>query len=188
MNLTFVATAYKEKYDPYMFVSSLLLQKNPNWKCIIYCDEVNQQVIDAVAIFNDDRFSVVTNETATKFWGHYNRRRALHELVETEFVLQTSVQDYYTPNAVDEILKCGETSDFIYFNMIHNHFEYNILDTTPAQNHIDWGSYAVRTSIAKRIDIIHPRSHVCDGIFAERCFLDENVRSFKLRKILAVHN
>lgn len=188
MSLTFVATAYKETHDPYMFVSALLLQKNPNWKCIIYCDEPNQHVVDAVAIFKDDRFKVVANETATKYWGHYNRKRALHELVDTEFVLQSSIQDYYTPNTVDEILKHSETSDFIYFDMIHNHFDYDVLDTLPQRNRIDWGGYAVRTSVARRIDIEHLQACNCDGIFAERCFLDEHVRSVKLEKILAVHN
>ena len=187
MNITFVTTAYKETYDPYMFVSSLLLQKNSNWKCIIYCDEANQQVVDAVNLFKDDRFKVVANETATKYWGHYNRKRALHELVDSEFVIQTSIQDYYTPNAVEEILG-HSTFDFIYFDMIHNHFNYEVLDTIPERNHIDWGSFAVRTSVAKRIDIVDLQACNCDGIFAERCFLDPDVRSIKLEKILAVHN
>lgn len=188
MSLTIVAAAYREIYEPYMFVHSMLSQTNKNWKCIIYCDEPNQHVIDAVSIFKDERFKVVSNETATGYWGHFNRKRALHEMVDTEFVMQTSIQDYYTPNAIDEILSYSNSYDFIYFDMIHNHYAYDVLHTTPEVDRIDWGSYAVRTSIAREVDIENPKIHNSDGWFAQKCFYTPKVRSVKLHKIYAVHN
>lgn len=188
MILTFVATAYKEVYEPYMFVHAMMCQSNPNWKCIIYCDEPNQHVVNAVSIFKDDRFKIVSNETATGYWGHFNRKRALNEMVDTEFVIQSSVQDYYTPNTVDEILRQSNAFDFIYFDMLHNHYGHDVLETLPKVNHIDWGSYAVRTSIAKRLNIDDPKIGNSDGYFAEKCFFDPDVKSIKLDKILVVHN
>jgi hypothetical protein len=46
--ITFIATAYKETIDSYQFISSLMLQKNPNWECIIHCDEKNKYIEECV--------------------------------------------------------------------------------------------------------------------------------------------
>lgn len=185
--ITFITTAYKETIDIHLFVSSLLLQKDNRWKCIIYCDEKNDYIENVMKTFNSDKFTILYNETSTGFWGHYNRKKTLN-LVDTEFVIQTSVQDYYLPNTVSELMKLSSNYDFISFNCLHNHFGYRVLDTKPIQNHIDWGSFMVRTYIAKTVGINNPESSVCDGLFVEECMKFPGIRSNKVNKVLTVHN
>ena len=184
--ITFVATAYNEYYDPYMFISSLLLQTNKNWKCIIYCDGQNSHISNIVNQFNDDRIKYTFSEKNTGFWGHFNRIDSLN-MIDTDFFIQTSVQDYYLPNTVDLILKYSDY-DFIHFNCIHNHFEYEILDTLPHIGDIDWGCYAVKTAVGKSIGISRPEYSGCDGLFAEELAKIPDIKIMKIHKILTVHN
>jgi hypothetical protein len=185
--ITFIATAYKETVDAYQFISSLMLQKNPNWECIIHCDEKNQYIEDCVNFFKTDKIKLIQNETPTGFWGHYNRKNTL-ELVKTEFVIQTSIQDYYTPNTVNDLLIGLKDCDMVMFDCIHNHFNHNVLNTIPKGGKIDWGSFVLRTEIAKKVGINNPEHQWCDGIFVEQCAKYPNIRMKKLNKILTVHN
>ena len=185
--LTFVSTAYNEYYDPYMFISSLLLQTNNNWKCIIYCDGDNQHILNIVNHFNDSRITYKFSEKNNGCWGHYNRLDSINNLITTEFFIQTSIQDYYLPNTVDLILNNSEY-DLIHFNALHNHFEYNELDTTLNVGGIDWGCYAVRTSIGKTIGISNPEYSGSDGLFAENISKLPNIKIKKINKILTIHN
>jgi hypothetical protein len=185
--ITFIATAWKETVDSYQFISSLLLQKDERWKCIIYCDEKNEFIENTLKLFNNDKFKLIYNDEKKGFWGHYNRKECLN-IVDTEFVIQTSIQDYYTPNTVGELLGNIQTSDLILFNCIHNHMGFNILDSKPIRNHIDWGSFVIRTEIAKKVGINNPESSICDGLFIEDCLKYPEIRVRKLNKILTVHN
>jgi len=116
--ITFLVTAYKESIDVYQFVSCLILQKNPNWRCIIHCDERNDYIKTSVDFFNDGRIRLIFNESPTKYWGHFNRQKTLNE-VNTDYVIQTSIQDYYTPNTVDVLLTELKNCDMVLFNCIH---------------------------------------------------------------------
>lgn len=186
--ITFVATAHKEKYDPYILISSLLLQKDSRWKCIVCCDGPNEDVDKCVSMFNDPRISVHTENNATGFWGHKNRKMALENLVDTDFIIQTSIQDYYIPTTVKEILKFYETFDLIYFNCLHHHINYEVLKSKVVVNKIDWGSFAVRTFIAKKVGIKDVTSSSCDGKFVENCLKYDGIRIIKIEKTLTVHN
>jgi len=186
--ITFVATAYKEHYDPYMFISSLLLQTNKNWKCIVYCDGYNEHIKNIVTNFNDERIVYINSETNTGTWGHFNRLDSLNRLIDTEFFIQTSIQDYYLPNTVDLILNDSNNFDFIHFNCLHNHINYELLNTTPNIGQIDWGCYAVRTSVGKIVGINRPDYSGCDGFFAEELMRFPNIRVKKINKILTIHN
>jgi hypothetical protein len=128
--ITFIATSYNETYDVYMFISSLKLQRNSNWKCIIYNDGPNDFIKNVVHEFNDDRISYYESPKPMGSWGHYSRQSALN-YVDTEFLIQTSIQDYYIPTSVDEILNAGRLSDLILFDCLHNHLNYNILHSLP---------------------------------------------------------
>jgi len=185
--ITFISTSYKETYEAYLFISSLLLQTNKNWKCIIYNDGKNNFVKDVVTHFNDNRISYYESPISRGFWGHYSRIDAL-DLVDTEFLIQTSIQDYYIPSAVDDILSMSKISDIILFNSLHNHFRYKVLSCVPQINRVDWGSHAIRTDIAKKIGIRLPKSSTSDGYFVVDCMNYPGIRYHKIEKVLTVHN
>lgn len=184
--ITFIAPTYNEKIEPYLFISSLLIQKNSNWKAIIYSNGINKHCASVVKHFNDSRISYIESETNTGFWGCYNRIDALNNHVNTDFVCQTSIQDYFTPNAVDEILNHID-NDLIYWDSIHNHFNWDILKSELKPNRIDWGNFAIKTEIAKKVGINQPEYSGADFIFVNDC-LPLVTKIVKLNKILTSHN
>ena len=186
--ITFIATAHKETIDAYMFLSSLLLQTDDDWKCIIACDGKNDYIVKAIDFFNDDRISIVEFNPPNGYWGHHNRKHILENYVVTPFVLQTSIQDYFTPNAVSDLNKLIHDFDFIYYDSLHNHFSHNIFTPELRPGGIDWGNFVIRTDIAKTIKIDSLESGMCDGIFVEKCTKYPNLRIHKLNKILTIHN
>lgn len=205
--VTFIAPSFQEEYDPYVFIGSLLSQKNPNWKAIIYNNGPNpwlRRVIDEtqtpklryipwlkelVASLDDKRISYLESATNTGGWGCYNRSDAIQNHVETEYVVQTSIQDYWLPNTVDLIAQyCG--ADFIYWDSINHLCGYhNVLHTLPVINYIDWGNFAVKTSIARKVGIRHPESFTADGLFVRDCIAEGLIlKPVKIRQILTIHN
>ena len=76
----------------------------------------------------------------------------------------------------------------VIFNCIHNHFDYDILNSTPERRRIDWGSFVIKTDIAKKVGINYPESSICDGIFVEECFKYSNIKTKKINKVLTIHN
>jgi len=151
-------------------------------------DGQNDFIDDAVRVINDPRIKIHKMLEPTGFWGHFNRKKALYEYASGEFVLQTSIQDYYLPNAVLEILEHEDDSDIVYFDCLHNHFGHDVFNTRLSLNHIDWGCFAVRTTIARDIGINDCESSGCDGLFVEKCVKHPSIRIKKIEKILSVHN
>src|SRR4051812_5913354 len=101
--VTFIAPAFNEKSEAYIFIGAMLCQSNPNWKAIIYHNGPNKWLRYFVDSFADPRFIYKESETNTGAWGTYNRIDALNNLVDTEYIVQTSIQDYWLPNAVETI-------------------------------------------------------------------------------------
>lgn len=183
--VTFVATAYEEKYESMAFVGSLLAQKDQRWKAIIYGNKYGEEIHNICQLINDSRITYKVSEINTGFWGCHNRIEAMSNMVNTEYIVQTSIQDYYLPNAVGEILSGSE--DLIFWNALHNHFDWEQLDTKLSINHIDWGCFAVKTEIAKRVGIRKPNEACADGHFVEDCLLlSPTLR--KIQKTLTIHN
>lgn len=186
--ISFVVAAYKETIEADVLITSLRLQTNPNWECIIYCDEPNEYIKNYVEKCNDSRIRYFENEKSKGFWGHANRKFALENLVNGDFVLQASIQDYYLPITVECIDKLSKDFDFIYFNCIHHGFGYKILNSEPRVCAIDWGSFAVRTSLARNVGIKEVESRLTDGIFVENIFKKDNVKHYKINGVLTIHN
>jgi hypothetical protein len=187
--LTFVAPAYLETHEPYVFIGSLLCQLNPNWKAIIYHNGPNPALQAIVESFGDKRLMYKESEANTGAWGTYNRIDAIKNLVDTPFIIQTSIQDYWLPNAVDSI-SIHTDQDFIYWNSINHLSGYaNILDCRPVVDHIDWGNFAIRTAIAQKVGINHPTEFTADGLFVKDCMESGLAKSMiKLEKVLTIHN
>lgn len=205
--VTFIAPSYQEEQDPYVFVGALLAQTNPNWKAIIYnngpnprlrafINEAEEPRLKYVASqklmleqLADPRISYVESEVNTGAWGCYNRANALQSMVDTEYVIQTSIQDYWLPNAVEEILK-RNGADFIYWNSINHLAGYDrILETMPVINYIDWGNFAVKTALARKVGIQHPEAYVADGLFVQDCIKSGLIhKPVKIHQVLTIHN
>ena len=188
--ITFIAPAFNEENDPYVFIGSMLCQQNPNWKAIIYHNGPYTRLRYFVDSFGDKRLIYMQSSTNTGAWGCYNRIDAINNVVETEFVIQTSIQDYWLPNAVACILEEAKEHDFIYWNSINHLAGYeNILDSEPKKDLIDWGNFAIKTSIAREVGIRQPEEFTADGLFVEDCMKSGLVLNpVKIKKVLTIHN
>lgn len=192
--ITFIAPAFNEKYSPLMFIGSMACQTNNNWKAIIFHNGSNPIMEDEVDMIIDkydlnDKISYFSSETNTSNWGTYNRKYCISELVTTSHVIQTSIQDYWMPVAVEEISKHLD-KDFIHWNSINHLFGYHgMLNSAPEPGRIDWGNFAIKTDIAKKVGIRYPREFTADGLFVKDCLQSGLVKTTtKLPQILTIHN
>ena len=187
--VTFIAPAFNEKFDPFVFIGSMLCQQNRDWKAIIYHNGPNPWLKYIVENYADDRLVYKESIKDTGAWGTYNRIDALNNLVDTPLVVQTSIQDYWLPNAVESIVQSAH-HDFIYWNSINHLAGYeNVLDCQPVPDHIDWGNFAIKTEIARQVGILHPTEFTADGLFVTDCMASGLVKNpIKLEKILTIHN
>ena len=78
-------------------------------------------------------------------------------------------------------------NDFIYWDSIHNHFDWGILKSEMKANCIDWGNFAIKTDIAKMVGINQPEYSGADAAFVEDVY--PHLKSIiKIDKILTIHN
>lgn len=185
--VTFVAICYQETDEIYMFIGMLKCMKNPNWKAIIWHDGPNEWMKGVVESFNDDRITYIQNEENKGSWGAYNRIESL-KIVDTEYIIQTTVQEYYMPITVN-IIEEFSKYDLIYWPCVHHQFKYNILDPAPVRTRMDWSNFALRTHIARKVGINYPTAFIGDGLFIEDVMKSNLVKkSIKIPKILNIKN
>jgi hypothetical protein len=185
--VTFVVITYKEQWEPYMFIGMLKCMKNPNWKAIVWHDGPNPEMRAIFEAFGDERIQYIENEENKGSWGCYNRIDAL-QMVDTEFVVQCTVQEYYLPIFVDELI-ANSKFDMIYWPVVHHSFGYAILDPEPKRGKMDWSNFALRTHIARKVGIKYPDAYMADGLFVEDVIASGLAKSkIKLRKILNIKN
>ena len=186
--ITFIAVCYNETHEIDLFCSSLLAQRDGRWNAVVFCNGKNPEIASSMERYlTDSRFSYVESDSNSGYWGCYNRITAL-QFVNADYVINTSIQDYYTPNAVGEIL-AHAGRDIIYWKCIHNHFQWDVLDSTLELSRIDWGSFAVKTEVARKVGIKEPTSCAADGLFiSDLINAGYSGNNMKINKILTVHN
>jgi hypothetical protein len=185
--VTFVGITYHEEWDPYMFIGMLKCMKNPNWKAIIWHDGPNERTKSIVESFQDDRIQYIENKENRGGWGAYNRHDAI-QIIDTEFIIQTTVQEYYLPITVD-VIEENKNNDLIYWPCIHHSFEYNIINPEPVRGRMDWSNFALKAHIARKVGVNYPDAYMGDGLFIEDCMASGLVKKkIKLGKILNIKN
>ena len=185
--VTFIVITYKEQWEPYMFIGMLKCMKNPNWKAIIWHDGPNPTMKAIVEAFGDERIQYMENEENKGSWGCYNRIAAL-DMVDTEFVVQTTIQEYYLPVFVDYIEQ-NKNNDLIYWPCIHHSFDYNILNPEPVRGRMDWSNFALKAHIARKVGINYPTAYMADGLFVEDVMKSNLVKKkIRIERILNIKN
>jgi len=188
-SLTICSTAHYESIHDRIFIDSMLNQTNQNFKAIILHngpnDEMRQYVEGKAA-------NIIYHESKVDsgMYGCKNRQWAIDHC-DTDYILQTSIQDYYLPEAIEYIQKMlDQEPDCALFNAI-NHIvaPCQILDCQLAWSKIDWGMAVVRTSIAKKIGIKHGGDYTADWQFFKGC-MDVGLfkKILKSSGILTIHN
>jgi hypothetical protein len=185
------ATYYKQLEKCQTLIHSLKMQTNPNWKLII-CSNGDASANDIV--LDDERISVTITPTNTEFWGALNRKDYIENgLPDGVMLINTSVEDYYAPTLIQEVIECGEKADFVHWDFSHHIFGYQTMYaiTQPRISKMDWGSYSIRSEVAKKVVLADDmwKQYVADGIFVEELIKQvPNLKFIRIPKILMTKN
>lgn len=187
--ICFVAPAFNEKRHQCPIVESLLNQTDNRWKLLVYhngpCTSDMQEWISS---YNDPRIQYTESLMNTGQWGTANRADAIARLVNTPYIVNTSVQDYYIQIAVAEIMKCISAGmEFIHWQAINHLFNYSILSGEIAFGHLDWGQVCVKTELLKKVGIVKPQEF-CSDWFTFQTVLPLCKKKQKINQVLTVHN
>lgn len=189
--IEFIIPTYNRPYHLLTMIGSILSQSNSNWKIHVICDGPCDGYDDIKQIFSKfDKIKFTEITGPNKDWGHTPRQYGLDNCNE-EWIVMSGDDNYYAPNFVDEFFShINDSINFIYCDMIHNHFKYSYFNSEPKINKIDIGNFATRTKFAKQI-IFNKGNYGADGEFVEEYisrFCKEPNSIKKINQALYVHN
>jgi glycosyltransferase involved in cell wall biosynthesis len=193
MKITFVALAFNECRSNRQLIDSLIMQTNPNWEVIIYHNGASVEMKNWATGFNDPRVKYIETEVNNDN-ACLNRLDAINNLVTTQYIIQTSIQDYYLSWAVELILKrLSETrADFCYWDSINHLCGHDVLITKLQMCYIDWGNFCIPIEIAKQIGIpgFEPTIRRGDDWYTVEKGLQMNLfkNITKINNVLTIHN
>lgn len=199
--LTIVATAHNEDIHNRIFVESMLNQTTKGYKSIVWHNGSNVFMETWIQDMNDGRYEegvsgyiqYKNSQKDTGNWGTANRQQAITEC-DTEYIIQTSIQDYWLPQAMQYILNAIEryNPDLIIWDSI-NHLvgPCKVLESKLEWARIDWGNFAIKTEIAKKVGINHGDQYCADWLFIQDVInsgLVDEKKILKIPYILTIHN
>ena len=169
---------------------SLISQYDPDWTSqVIIDDPQNTTIVDIIKTINDKRISYTLTETRYNDWGHTPREIGKQQS-NSQYIIMTGDDNYYTPTTVSEIKKAAAENNnpgLIYWDMIHSHFDYKMLECKLAFGQIDIGAFATRRDLAQKIKLNN--SYTADGWFIHSLnTLFDKEEKVKIDKVLFVHN
>lgn len=202
--LTLVAPAYQEKSYNMVFIDSMLNQtKQDGWKAVcIHNGEATPESAfrkKAVELYNriqrdnDNRWVIEESKENTGKYGCDNRQTIV-DTCDTEYILQTSIQDYWLSQSMEYIIGTLEKNkpDILIWNSI-NHLvgPCQVLNSELEWSKVDWGNFCIRTDIAKKVGINHGDAYCADWGFIvdvmQSGLVDKN-KIMKLPYVLTIHN
>jgi len=195
--LTFIAPAHNEPDYDRAFVTSMLAQICQDFHAIVFHNGpdktfmsfwIQEQNVGWDEV-HGDHIQFKQSGIDSGNWGTSNRQIAITECT-TEYIIQTSISDYWLPQAVEYILKGLETKpDILVWNSV-NHLvgPCRVLDAQLAWSKLDWGNFAIKTEIAKQVPI-RQTEYCADWLFVKDCIDRGLIKTAKkLDALLTIHN
>ena len=184
----FIIPTFNRREPLMVMLSSLLAQRDKDWSAHVVVDTPEQTVADEIVkMFNDPRIKISHLEKRWNNWGHTPREIGKQQS-ESEYVIMTGDDNYYTPNFVNELKAATKNKPkMIYWDMVHSHFGYLYLKCEFRTNAVDMGAFATRNDISKQITL--KTNYAADGDYVEefkKRFPKDKV--VKINKVLFVHN
>lgn len=188
--ITVIAPSHNEPKSKCLIIDSMLNQKDPVWKLIIFNNGPNYDMKTWVESFGDSRITYEESDTDSGMWGTKNRQAAIAYLVDTPYLVNSSVQDQYLPNftqQLNDFIMSG--ADLITWQAISHLFNYSILSGEIAFGHLDWGQWCVKTEYIKQTGIIRPSEFCSDWYTIQEIIKNKSVKNHKkIDKILTIHH
>ena len=188
-----ICVAYERPIAMRGLIDSFILQTNPAWELnIIHDGPAPKNIMDTIALYNDERVKFKCSATRTQNYGHVNRKMMLDSMRKSEdFLLMTNDDNYYTPVFVEYMLReCKPDVGFVYCDSVHSHFHYNHHNTKIQEHWIDIGSFIVKLNVAKQTGFNNV-TWSADGVYAEECLANckkLGLRDVYIPKPIFIHN
>ena len=184
----FIIPTYNRHEPLICMLASLTAQTDADWSAHVVIDDTeSERISDIVKSFNDPRIYCTFMNKRYNDWGHTLRERG-KQMSDAQYIIMTGDDNYYTPNFVAELRTATANSPgFIYWDMVHSHYNYEYFKCHPHTNQIDMGAFATRRDLAQQIDL--GVQYDADGWFVEQFkkkFTQKEM--FKINKVLFVHN
>jgi GT2 family glycosyltransferase len=183
-----IIPTYDRVFPLKCMLASLCAQTNPHWRVNVVIDNhIEMPAEEIVKSFDDDRITFSYLKKRYNDWGH-TPREAGKQMSECDYIILTGDDCYYVPTFVEELSKkMEEGADFIYWDMVHNHYDYSYFKCEPWMNQIDMGAFATRRELAQQIKL--DTAYAADGIFVQDFkALFPDAKMEKINKVLFVHN
>lgn len=186
--IEFIIPVYDRESLLKCLLCSLIAQYDREWKARVMIDNPSDEAIKSmIDSINDNRMYYTITDRRYNDYGHSLRQIAKQQS-DAEYIVMTCDDNYYTPNFITELKQViKDKPGMVYWDMVHSHFNYQVLNCFPAINRIDMGAFATRTDLAKQISL--NTSFAADGEFVEdfkKRFPNEKI--MKINKVLFVHN
>lgn len=171
--LKIIVVAYQRPIRLRIMVDCFLVQTDPSWEMyVIHDGPVPEQIDDDMERRRDPRLHFCYTQQVKGKWGHPNRKYMLETIKADpdDYFLITNDDNYYTPSFVkrmrDTMRKdlCG----IIYYNTLHNYWDYTVHLSKLKEGYIDMGAFIVRSDVAKAVGFNHDNISA-DGRYAEDC-------------------
>lgn len=188
MLVEFIIPTYYRPEPLKCMLQSLMAQTHSDWGAHVIIDNPEDvEIQEIVKGFNDKRITYSVTHERYNDWGHTPREIGKQQS-NAKYVIMTGDDNYYTPNFVKELSDASMSNPgFIYWDMIHSHYDYDYFKCSPYMNQIDMGAFATRTDLAKHIPL--GTEYAADGLFVENFkHMFPGVEMVKIKKVLFVHN
>jgi hypothetical protein len=170
-----------------------LVQTNPNWELtVMYDGEIPEHTQDIMDLFGDKRIHFKHSKQRNGLWGHPNRKKMIQDVKsnENDFILLTNEDNMYVPIFVDAILSSvKKNTGFIMCDFLQSYIGFMVFNVKLKENHIDMGSFAVKSSVVKKVGFNH-LNFSADGKYAEDCgkYCNENnLEILHIKQPLFIH-
>jgi hypothetical protein len=170
-------------------LAALEAQTDQDWTATVVVDGLEQS--DKVRLliheYDNPKIRMRILKDRSNDWGHTPRELG-KQLSEAQYIIMTGDDNYYVPTFVSELKEATKGNPgLVYWDMVHNHYDYQLFVCSPGFNQIDIGAFATRTDLAKQLGL--GTSYAADGEYVEAFkskFPDE--KKVKIKKVLFVHN
>jgi hypothetical protein len=196
----FIIPTYNRYDQINCLLYSLISQYDPDWSAqVIIDDKENDKLINTIISINDKRISYLLTGTRYNNWGHTPREIGKQRSY-SRYIIMTGDDNYYVPVLVSELKKVAEnnnTPPVIYWDMIHNYWDYSGRPSLLCEGSIDMGAFATRRDLAQQIKL--PTTYCADAEFIELLkdtlkkqqgedAYDEAKNFVHIQKTLYIHN
>ena len=186
--ITYIVANYNNSEFIGQCITSLLKQTSDRWMCVI-CDDCSDD--DSLSIIyglveNDERFTVIKNDTRTKYTGTLKK---LIDVSTTDIVGVLDSDDALTNDATDEILKSYDNGykGFVYSN--YWHCEIDLIPVRPGYcRKIPDGKSNIQCDCVSHLKTFRRDEYYkTDGYDSEIVYAQDKDLTYKMEEVTELH-